>query len=191
MSAFVSLHEKQLSFDIATVNLTTKDNGGKAFVAASLTQRVPAIQQGNFNLCESSAIAEYIDETFTGAPLYPKTPQNRALARQVQAWLRSDLMPIRLERPTEVVFYSVKKPPLSMEGQRAADKLIGTAYQLIASNQVNLFDAWCIADTDLALMLNRLIFNGDAVPETLKKYAAHQWQRASVELWLKLQRPQL
>ena len=191
MSAFVSLHEKQLSFDIATVNLTTKDNGGKAFVAASLTQRVPAIQQGNFNLCESSAIAEYIDETFTGAPLYPKTPQNRALARQVQAWLRSDLMPIRLERPTEVVFYSVKKPPLSMEGKRAADKLIGTAYQLIASNQVNLFDAWCIADTDLALMLNRLIFNGDAVPENLKKYAAHQWQRASVELWLKLQRPQL
>jgi glutathione S-transferase len=54
-----------------------------------------------------------------------------------------------------------------------------------------LFDNWCIADTDLALMLNRLILNGDDVPDDLASYAARQWQRASVQLWINLNRPPL
>ena len=188
MSVFVALHEKSLDFDIETVDLAAKD---ESFFTASLTQRVPAIQHGAFYLCESSAIAEYLDETFTGKPLYPKEPHNRALARQVQAWLRSDLIALRLERPTDVLFYGVKKPPLSQDGQFAVDKLISFAGNLITTKQTNLFDEWCIADTDLALMLNRLILNGDAIPDNLAAYAKHQWQRASVQLWLNLKRPTL
>lgn len=188
MSAFVALHEKRLDFDIATVNLAAKDDG---FLTAFLTQRVPAIQHGEFYLCESSAIAEYVDETFNGAALYPKNLENRALARQIQAWLRSDLAALRQERPTELIFYGNKKSPLSQSGQFAADKLISVAGKLITGKQTNLFDDWCVADTDLALMLNRLILNGDTVPEPLKTYAKGQWQRASVQLWLNLKRPAL
>ena len=190
MSAFVALHEKGLSFDLSTADISTPQARSADFVAASLTQRVPTLKHGKFCLSESSAIAEYLDEAYAGTSLYPKTPQNCAIARQVQAWLRSDLMPIRQERPTEVLFYGVKKPALSQEAQRAADKLIYTAEKLIAANQENLFDAWCIADVDLALMLNRLVLNGDAVPDCLAAYAARQWQRASVQLWLNLKRPQ-
>ena len=186
MSAFVALHEKRLDFDIATVNLAAKDDG---FFTASLTERLPAIQHGEFYFCESSAIAEYIDETITGASLYPKNPKNHALARQLQAWLRSDLAALRQERPTDVVFYGAKKPPLSQDGQFAANKLILAAGKLITDGQTNLFNDWCIADTDLALMLNRLILNGDAIPDNLAAYAKHQWQRASVQLWLNLKRP--
>jgi glutathione S-transferase len=50
---------------------------------------------------------------------------------------------------------------------------------------------WCIADVDLAVMLNRLVLNGDAVPEHLAAYAARQWQRPSVQLWVNQQRPPL
>ena len=53
----------------------------------------------------------------------------------------------------------------------------------------NLFGAWSIADVDLALMLNRLILNGDPMPARLRDYAAGQWQRASVRQWLAQQRP--
>ncbi len=189
MSAFVALHEKSLSFDIATVDLSTQEARSLEFVTASLTQRVPALMHGAFYLPESSAITEYLDETFAGTPLYPKLPENRAVARYIQAWLRSDLMPIRQERPTEVLFYGLEKPALSAEGQRAVDKFIGAVEKLIVAGQQNLFDDWCIADTDLALMLNRLILNGDAVPKNLADYAALQWQRASVQLWVKLKRP--
>ncbi len=189
MSAFVALQEKNLPFNIETIALTSKASSNAAFRAASLTQRVPTLKHNQFCLSESSAIAEYIDETFTGTPLYPKSPQNRAIARQVQAWLRSDLMPIRQERPTEVLFYGIKKPALSLDGQRAAEQLFTAAHALLTTDSTNLFDEWCIADTDLALMLNRLILNGDAVPEDLAAYAASQWQRASVQCWHKLKRP--
>ena len=191
MSAFVALHEKGLPFDIYSVDLSSHQVRSSDFGATSITQRVPALRHDAFYLSESSAIAEYLDEAFIGTQLYPKQPQNRAKARQVQAWLRSDLILIRQERPTEVLFYGVKKPAFSPEAQRAAIKLFAVADSLLSAGSENLFDDWCIADTDLALMLNRLILNGDAVPNDLATYAKYQWQRASVQLWVDLKRPAL
>ncbi|MFR3707021.1 MAG: hypothetical protein ACLTXH_02305 [Enterobacter hormaechei] len=80
----------------------------------------------------------------------------------------------------------VKKPALSEEGLSSARKLIETASSLLAQGNPNLFGEWCIADTDLALMLNRLILNGDDVPQRLVDYATFQWQRASVQRYLAL-----
>jgi glutathione S-transferase len=57
---------------------------------------------------------------------------------------------------------------------------------LSQGHQLSLFEQWCIADTDLALMLNRLILNGDPVPAVLEDYATHQWQRSSVQQWIEL-----
>jgi glutathione S-transferase len=62
------------------------------------------------------------------------------------------------------------------------------AEQLLNAQASNLFGNWCIADTDLALMLHRLIMNGDAVPERLKTYATQQWQRPSVQHWVQQKR---
>lgn len=39
------------------------------------------------------------------------------------------------------------------------------AEHLLALGQPNLFGEWCIADTDLALMINRPVLHGDEVPE--------------------------
>jgi len=80
----------------------------------------------------------------------------------------------------------VKKPALSAEGTNSAQKLIETATSLLAHGNPNLFGEWCIADTDLALMLNRLILNGDEVPQLLVDYAEFQWQRASVQRYVAL-----
>ena len=113
--------------------------------------------------------------------LYPHDLQKRARARQVQAWLRSDLMPIREERPTTVVFAGATQAPLSAAGQKSAARLFEIASGLLSHGGSNLFGEWSIADTDLALMLNRLVLNGDEVPEPLAEYATFQWQRASVQ----------
>jgi len=95
-------------------------------------------------------------------------------------------MPIREERSTDVVFAGAKKAPLSSAGQASAAKLFDTANLLLAHGKPNLFGEWCIADTDLALMLNRLVLNGDDVPERLAEYAAFQWQRSSVQRFVAL-----
>jgi glutathione S-transferase len=128
---------------------------------------------------------------FEGVALYPAEPRARARARQVQAWLRSDLMPIRQERTTEVVFYGAKGQPLSAAAREAAAKLFSAAEALLATGSANLCGPWSIADVDLALMLNRLVLHGDPVPERLAAYASRQWQRPSVQEWVNRPRPPL
>ncbi len=189
MVVYVSLLEKGVTFDMQTLDLFARANQQPAFAATSMTRRVPTLVHDDFSLSESSAICEYIDETFPGTRLYPADTRNRARARQVQAWIRSDLMPIRDERPTIVVFYGVKRPPLSNAGQEAAAKLYSAALALLPDKSANLFGEWSIADVDLAMMLNRLITHGDEVPERLVAYATHQWQRPSVQRWVNLARP--
>lgn len=191
MSVFVALHEKGLPFEMSTVDLGALEHRASGFSDLSLTQRVPTLLHGDFALSESSAITEYIDEVFPGTALYPSEPRSRARARQLQAWLRSDLMPIRQERATEVVFYRPSSEPLSAAAQASAKTLFDFAEALLPADAENLFGAWSIADVDLALMLNRLVLNGDAVPQRLASYAGRQWQRPSVQRWVRQVRPPL
>lgn len=191
MSVFVTLHEKALPFGIRAVDLDVKANRLASYAAVSLTRRVPTLVHGDFSLSESSAICEYLDEVFPEPPVFPRDPRVRARARQIQAWLRSDLMPIRQERSTVAIFYRRIDTPLSAEARMAADVLFAVAETVLPHDAQNLFGEWCTADTDLALMLNRLVMNGDEVPPRLAAYARYQWQRPSVQRWVEQERPPL
>ncbi|OCW21761.1 glutathione transferase [Pseudomonas aylmerensis] len=191
MSVFVALREKGLDFDVVTLDLDAAQNRTADFAQLSLTQRVPTLVHGDFALSESSAITEYLEHLYPDTPVYPVEPRQRARARQVQAWLRSDLLPIRQERSTLVVFCGQTMPPLSPAAEVAAGTLISAAQALLAGNPEYLFGAWSIVDVDLAVMLNRLILNGDSVPAGLVDYAQRQWARPSVQEWVNLPRPAL
>ncbi|MGA9024670.1 MAG: glutathione transferase [Steroidobacteraceae bacterium] len=188
---FVSLLEKGLDFDIEPLDLIAHANHDPNFVRASITRRIPTLIHDGFALSESSAICEYLDETFPGTRLYPTDRRDRARARQIQAWVRSDLMPIRDERPTFVVFNGAKRPALSEAAGQAAEQLFSAALTLLDGRTDNLFGDWSIADVDLAMMLQRLIVLGDPVPRRLVDYASHQWRRPSVEQWILKKRPPL
>lgn len=189
--AFVSLLEKELQFDIEALELHAKANLEPGFASTSITQRVPTLIHDDFALSESSAICEYIEETFPGIRLYPPNRHDRARARQIQAWVRSDLMPIREERPTSVVFSGARKAALSARGVEAANKLFAAALAWLDGGADHLFDQWSIADVDLAMMLQRLVAHGDSVPEPLVNYANMQWRRPSVQRWINHPRPRL
>jgi glutathione S-transferase len=185
MSAWVALVEKGVAFDLERVDLAAGANRAAGYASLSATRRVPTLVHDGFALSESSAIDEYVDEAFDGPPLYPRTPRERARARQVQAWLRSDLTAIRAERSTAFVFARPVAAPLSDAARAVADTLFAAAGAWLADGRPNLAgEAWCIADTDLALMLNRLVLAGDTVPAPLAEYARRQWSRASVQRWV-------
>ncbi|RRD57332.1 glutathione transferase [Comamonadaceae bacterium OH2545_COT-014] len=191
MSVFVALTELGLPFALRTLDLAAGEQAGAGFAARSLTRRVPMLTEDDWALTESSAITEYLQDTRPGAALYPHNRRARAQARQVQAWLRSDLLPIRQERPAEGVFCPGRPPPapLSAAAQQAADKLATAALHWLSDGREHLFGRWCLADTDLALMIQRLILAGDAVPGVLRCYAQRQWLRPSVQAWCTLPRP--
>lgn len=191
MSVFVALLEKGLPFTLETVDLNAGHQFASSYAATSLTARVPTLVHDGFALSESSAITEYLEEAFPATPLYPADRQARARARQVQAWIRSDCLPIREERSTLVIFYRPSSAPLSADAQAAVAKLFATADALIPADGGNLFGDWCLADLDLAIMLKRLVLNGDPVPEKLARYARRQWERPTVQEWVQQVRPAL
>ncbi|WP_445181015.1 glutathione transferase [Pseudomonas sp. McL0111] len=185
MSAFVGLKEKQLSFDIVTVDLKARDNYLAAYRDLSLTCKIPTLVHEGFALSESSAIAEYLDEIAPShLKLLPQDLRQRARARQLQAWLRSDLLVIRKERPADLIYFGPRDTPLSADAQSAVQRLYFVAAQLLEEGVEHLFGEWSIADTDLAIMLNRLLANGDPMPAQLADYVRRQWQRDSVQAWL-------
>lgn len=189
MSACVALWEKGLSFEMLTVDLEAGRNHDAVFAKASLTHRVPTLVDGDFTLSESSAIAEYLEDAYPQRRIYPADIRERARARQLQAWLRSDLLPLRQERSTDVIFRRRAERPLSVAARGAAHMLVDAAAELVGHGGEHLFGTWCIADTDLALMLYRLIANGDEVPRIVSQYAHFQWARPSVQQWLAQPRP--
>ncbi|MYM69515.1 glutathione transferase [Pseudoduganella sp. FT55W] len=191
LSAFVALTEKGLPFTVKTVDLGSGEQRLAAYAGRALTGRVPALVEGDFVLTESTAITEYLEETFPApeyARLYPHDRRQRAQARQIQAWVRSDLVPVRVERDTETVFFKKPCSPLTETAQQAAAKLVHLAERFVQGPQ-HLFGEWSLADTDLAIMLSRLVRNGDEVPAKLRDYVEFQWQRPSVQQWLARHQP--
>jgi glutathione S-transferase len=189
MSAFVALKEKQLSFEFVTLDLKARENYQENYRDISLTCKIPTLVHDGFALSESSAIAEYLEEITPGhSKLYPLDIKQRARARQLQAWLRSDLLVIRKERPADLTYFGKKDNPLSAEALAAVDRLFFVADRLLQKGADHLFGDWSIADTDLAIMLNRLVANGDQVPARLAAYVRRQWDRDSVRAWMDIER---
>lgn len=188
MSAYVALVEKQVPFELKTLNLDAGEQHAADYAANSLTHRVPLLVNGDFALSESSAIAEYLEALAPAPAIYPSDIQLLAKARQVQAWLRSDLLAIRQERSMATVYFNEAVSPLSADALKAAAKLIAGAQTLLAHGGDNLLGDWSIADTDLAMMLNRLAHNHDDVPQNLIAYVTHQLSRPSVQAWMALPR---
>lgn len=185
--AYVTLREKNLPFALHTVDLAGGAHQDPRYRARSITAKVPMLEHGDFALTESSAIVEYLEDTFAApghARVLPAQAQQRARARQLLAWLNSDLSTLRTERPTTVIFQAPLATPLSTAGQHDADKLLAVAAALMPVSGDCLFGEWCIADTALALMLNRLLANHEPVPDAVRLYVEREWRRPAIQAWL-------
>jgi glutathione S-transferase len=182
-SAFVALKEKGVPFEMRVVDLSQGEHRKEPYRSASLTARIPALLHDGFWLTESNAIDEYVEDVFPApqySRLFPIDAQQRARARQVMAFVRSDLGALREERSSETVMYRRPVEPLSPAAARAAAKLFTLASALIGERTDTAFGTWSIADADLAFALQRLVANGDDVPAPLHAYAQAQWNRPSI-----------
>ncbi|HZS40865.1 MAG TPA: glutathione transferase [Polyangia bacterium] len=192
LTSFVGLREKGLAFETRAVSLGGKEQLRPEYRDASLTARVPALDHDGYWLSESIAIVEYLAEWFpfpAHPRIFPADLRERGRCRQLMGWLRTDLAALREERPTSTLFYERARTPLSEAGRAAAAKLARVASSVLADGATQLFDAWCIADADLALALGRLILNGDAIEPRLRAYFDAQWARPSVREFAERARP--
>ncbi|MCX5746624.1 MAG: glutathione transferase [Proteobacteria bacterium] len=186
--AMVALEEKGLPYQLELVPLPIPADTKAMLRARSVIGKVPILVHGDLWLTESLAISEYLAETFRstdGYPrLFPADLAERARARQIMSMLRTGWFGLREDRPTSSVFGVPVTTPLSAKGASEAAELLRCASAFIPTDRTQLFETWCIADADLALMLMRLVNNGDPVDDHVAAYARAQWERPSVQKYV-------
>jgi len=188
LSVYAALVEKGLPFELTLLNLEQGEQHHPDFVAHSVTNRVPTLRHGQAWVSESLAILEYLEEAFPPPRyprLYPEDLLERARVRMVQGLLRSDFLPLREERSTETIFYGDPIQPLTPKAEAARVRLLRIAVAVLA-DRGSIASSYSIGDIDLATMLQRLVANGDPVPDQLARYARSIWQRPAVQQWLGL-----
>jgi glutathione S-transferase len=181
--AMVALEEKQLPYKLEVVSLPLAGDLQAEIQRRALLAKVPVLVHGDTWITESLAISEYLAETFPAPDhprLFPADLGDRARARQVMSFLRTSLFTLREARPTSSVFGRPNPRPMSDRARQEAAELERIALAVLPDDRPAMFGAWCIADTDLALALMRLIANQDPLDRRLVAYALAQFDRKSV-----------
>lgn len=80
--------EKKLPVTEQVVDLMAGEHQQAAYVSINPNKAVPALEDGNFRLTESSAILKYLASRFD-APEYPKDLQERARVDSVMDWFNT------------------------------------------------------------------------------------------------------
>jgi glutathione S-transferase len=186
MHVMVALEEKRLPYQLEVIPWPMAPATKRDLAERALIGKVPVFTHGDFALTESLAISEYLAESFPAPAhprIFPEKLADRARARQIMMFLRTDTFALREDRPTTSVLIEPVKTPLSEKGRAQADELVRIAERVVAGPY--LFADFCVADADLALALMRLVANGDPVPQKLADYARRVWERASVAEFLR------
>lgn len=191
-SCVVALEEKGLAYSTARALL--RDGGGvtPSLVGRTQLARVPALQHGDVWLTESSAIIEYLEETFP-APAYPRLlpadPFARGRARQWMAFVRSDLWSLRIERSWWMCVYPEPQPrPLSRDAERDSRELVTLVDRLVASGELDPAH-WNMAHADFALTLLRLARTGYPLPDRVTTFMTTALERPSMRAYIERPRP--
>jgi maleylpyruvate isomerase len=90
----IGLNLKGLSYETRPVNLLDKAHRGEAYLALNPQGLVPSLQVDDGILTQSSAILEWVEETWPEPPLLPASRLDRAAVRAICAVVGSDTHPL-------------------------------------------------------------------------------------------------
>jgi glutathione S-transferase len=192
-SCYVALREKGLEF--TTTRAVIRSGAGflEPLRQRALIARVPALAHGDFWLSESLAVVEYLEEAFpppAWPSLWPVALEERARARQIVSFVRSELGALRHERTSWRIFYppgsGTPVAPLSPTARMEADELLQLTTRVLAMGEVL---AWPIAAAELAFALLRLVRTGETVPPAVAAFVAEVCARPSVREFIERPRP--
>lgn len=90
----IAANLKSISYASVFVHLRKGEQRSAANLERNPAGLVPTWSEGDFQLAQSLAILEYLDETNPRPPLLPSTPRDRALAREIALTVACDIHPV-------------------------------------------------------------------------------------------------
>ena len=191
--------EKGIGFELVVTAPHTND---PAFTAASPFGKIPALRDGDFTLCDSSAIVHYLEAKVPSPALLPADPRARGRA----IWLEEFADTILGASALKILFNRLVGPKLlkvggdeavALQGEAELPALLGWLEGQTPHEGWHLGDAFTLADIALACVFASLTPVGHAPdaarhPRIAAWYgrvcARPAWQRL-MELEASLRRP--
>ncbi|WP_077035348.1 glutathione S-transferase family protein [Pelomonas sp. KK5] len=172
----IALHEKGLAFDTEIVNLASAESRA-AYEQVYPIGKVPYLKpETGFGLPESTAIIEYLDETFPDTPRL--VPLDREAARQVRF---SDRMcDLYVDNPVvELLFQKIGFRPVNEDDAARARKYLSAAFanmeQRLSNQDWLTGNAFTMAD---CAAIPPLFYAQFVFPFNDRPALSRYWQRA-------------
>ena len=135
---WLALEHKKLPYEAKRMSFDGGDLKTAEFTAINPRQQVPALMDNGFAMYESAAILEYLEERYpdSGAPLWPKDVQARAIARRRAAEVLSHIDPLN-SKIFDLVFGAA---------DQASDVEAIAAWKKSMAEQLTIIDGWLNQD---------------------------------------------
>lgn len=145
-----TLAEKQAKFELVTIDLSTSAQKNPDFMTRQPFGQIPALEDGDFRLYESRAIARYLDEVLPGQALTPKEPRARAVMEQWISIETSNFTPYAMAYIYQYVFGPRRgqKPDLAKieEAKPKLEKCLAILDTQLAQGPHLIGDPFTLAD---------------------------------------------
>ena len=103
-NVWLVLEHKQLPYEINLLSLQNGELKKPEYLAINPHGKVPALTDGDFTIWETTAIVEYLEESYPEYPIFPANPKERAIVRRLSAEAYSYLYPV-LRRLMELTLF--------------------------------------------------------------------------------------
>ena len=175
LRGWLMLKQTGVAFSEVVIPLDHPQTKGE-ILAHSPSGRVPALKAGKLTIWDSLAIAEYLDERFPGAGLWPQEPEARAVARAVTAEMHAGFATLRARLPMDLK----REPTPPGEGAPPGAELAVEIGRIVAiwtdcrarfgGRGDFLFGAFSATDAVYAPVATRFQTYGVVLPEPIAAY---------------------
>lgn len=192
----IALNLKNIEHQHKSVHLI-KEGGQQhsdAYVALNPTHLVPTLVDGSFNLNQSLAIIDYLDEKFNDHPLYPNNLQDKATVKALSFDIACEIHPLNNLRVQQ---YLSRELDASAEQKTAwIDYWLNTGFTALEKRLAVTAGDYCFGDklsvADLCLIpqvynavrfnidmsgyknINRIVANCNQLPEFIAALPENQ-----------------
>jgi glutathione S-transferase len=113
----IAMAEKQIACDKVLLDMTRGDNRTPEYLRLNPHGRVPTLVVDGIPIYESTAIVEFLEETYPNPPLLPQKPIERARARMIEETIDGSFI-----QALRAVLFNVFRLPEPERNSKAAEE---------------------------------------------------------------------
>ena len=170
----MTLNETSTPFELELVDFAKGEHKQPAHMSRQPFGQMPALDDGDFHLYESRAMARYIDAK-AGSPLTPSNPQERALMEQFISIETSNFAPHAMKFIYQTVFKREQPPEVLAAAGKALDTALDVLERRLSEQPFLAGKTFSIADIGYAPYLEYLSLTPAASKIAERAHVAAWW----------------